>query len=322
MTPDYRLPADQPGKTRDLAAALKAKLKHAYSTWDFRGYERDELDCVLGFKAATERLLASNLKLRVKACDIMSSLFGKLRKEGKTVPRRSFCFGSFLGPLVNEYRPELDIAAYRAAIYKLIHQQGLNAVYGIELQALTNYPQRGRGRSLLMNAHALLWTDDPGFDASDAQTKMRESTRLFSELGAPTVTLKDRTLDRGQLEYCGRYMLKPPLDGKRRARHDEIPSRWVLKPVLDVRPALLLRLAEIQSYFDQTELVWGVGEGTKIRLEWKRQLTAWNKLQCGRTRLQLEADYDTADLWNGVRARRGNGSRHYCPPQFRSRLLA
>ena len=111
-------------------------------------------------------------------------------------------------------------------------------------------------------------------------------------------------------------MLKPPSEGKWRDRHDEIPSRWVLKPVLDVRPPLLLRLAEIQSYLDQTELVWGVGEGTKTRLEWKRQLAAWNKLQCGRTRLPLESDYDAADLWSGMRTRRGNGSRLYLPPQF------
>lgn len=319
MRPDFRLPYDPPGTTRELAQKLKAKLRHAYSTWEFRGFERDELDCLLGFKAATERLLASNLKLRLEACDILSDLFGKLRKESKPVVSRRFWFGSFLGSLVTEYRPELDVAAFQAAVYKLIYQHGLNAVYDIELQALTNYPQHGRGRSFLMNAHALLWTDDPEFDAKKAQAKMRKSTRLFSELGAPTVTLTERTLDKGQLEYCGRYMLKPPVDGKRRDTHDEIPNRWVLKPVAEVRPPLLLRLTEIQSHLELTDLVWGVGEGSRIRLEWKRALTAWNDLQCREIKLPLERDFDIGSLWDGIRARRGNGSRLYKPPRYAGR---
>lgn len=309
----------QAERLREQSRLWKRKLGTAYSRFEFRGYERDELECVLGFKAATEKLLASNLKLRVAASETLAALFGQLREDSLAIPGRRFCFGSFLGPLVNERSPVLDVDAFRAAIYKVILGERLNAVFAIELQTLTNYPQRRQGISFLMNAHALLWTGDANFDAVAAQQRMRRSKRLKSELGARTVRLTERSLDEGQLEYAGRYMLKPPVDGKYRALHDEIPTRWVLNPVADVRDTWLMRLAEILSPLEFTDLAWGVNDGTKIRAQWKQRLVAWNKAQCARCKLPLERDFDIQGLWNGIRARPGNGSRLYLPVIFQGR---
>lgn len=298
----------------------KTALRKAYGHWLFLGYERDELECLLGFKAATEKLLASNLRLRVAASEILSQLLGELRENSLSMSARGFCYGSFLGPLVNERTPEIDVDAFRARVDKLIRSENLSSVFGIELQALTNYPQRGKGCSFLLNAHALLWTDDTEFDVDEAQRRMRQSCRLVSELGAPTATLTPRTLNEGELEYAGRYMLKPPADGKFRARHDEIPNRWVLKPTDQVRPAMLLRLAEILSQLEFTDLVWSVNDETAIRTRWKQRLAERNKRQCARLKQPLERNFDTAGLWSGIRARPRNGSRLYEAPVFRGKL--
>lgn len=294
-------------------AKFSAAIQRGMAGYKWHGSERDEIFVLFGKRGATERLLASNIRVRRDATFILADQLHQLREKSLAIPNRTFWHVSFLGPIITEYKPEIDVDAFRHTIYRLLNGARLNAVFAIELQAITNYPQRGQGRGFLMNAHAACWSDDPAFDAKAAAATMRDSQSLFSELGADTVKITQRTLDPGELEYLAHYMLKAPFDAKRRARHDEVPTRWIFKPAT-ARDDQLLRLGELISHFEFTDLVWGIGEGTAIRAAWKKQLVKSNVLRC--TRLQrtqtLDRDFDINGLWAKVR-KRGNGSCHYQP---------
>lgn len=297
--------------TRKWNLAILSRL----SDLKLRGAERLELLTATGARGATERLLASNIQLRRTAIFILADQLFRLRERSVHIPGRRFWHASFLGPLVSEYTPQIDIDAYRHSVYSLLRKEGFHALFAIELQALTNYPQRGRGRSFLMNAHAVCWSDDRALDADVAVVQMRESGLLFSGLGAETVTMTPRTLDPGEIEYLAYYLLKPPLDGKRRCRDENNSSRWILKPVANVRTDLLLRLNELLSHLEYSDLVWGVGDGSKFRLALKQQLVAWNSVRCARQAQPLESSFDMTGLWSRIRGR-GNGSPLYLPPKF------
>jgi hypothetical protein len=86
----------------------------------------------------------------------------------------------------------IDVDAYRQVVDRLLRSQHLNAVFSIELQALTNYPQKQLGRSFLLNAHALAWTDDSAFRPEKAAKAMSASPALWSEFGAETVRSADQ----------------------------------------------------------------------------------------------------------------------------------
>ena len=289
----------------------------AYSKWEMTRTEKDELECVLGFKSATEPLLASNLKLRHASVEILAPLVTELRIASLDVPHRRFWHGSFLGPHINEREPNLDVVSkFKTDVDRLIRAARLNAIAVTEFQTLTNYPQHKRGCSFLTNAHAIMWADDPNFDADNAEKTMRASKRLKSALGAPTAELKPRDLSPGQLEYLAYYLLKAPVDGKYRERDPDNSSRWILSPT-SVRPPLLLRLAEILSHLELPDLVWGVGDGTEIRARWKRELVAWNEIRCARDKQPLELGFRCGNMWDGIRLRPENGSRLYRPIVFR-----
>lgn len=300
-------------KSQSQCSLFKAALMKAYSKWEMTRTEKYELECVLGFKSATQPLLASNLKLRHAGIEILAPLITELRIASLDVPHRRFWHGSFLGPMINEREPHLDgVPKFQTDVYKLIHAAGLNAFGVTEFQPLTNYPQRKRGCSFLTNAHVIMWTDDPNFDANKAEKTMRATKRLKSALGAPTAELKPRDLSPGQLEYLAYYLLKVPVDGKYRRRDLANSSRWILKPA-SVRPPLLLRLAEILSHLELPDLVWGVGDGAEIRAQWKRELVAWNEIRCARNNQPLEMDFRCGNMWDGLRAKPGNGSRFLLP---------
>lgn len=295
-----------------FSGAARRGLAH----FSLTAVERDELLTIMGGRGATERLLASNKRLRMQSAVILVHEFSKLRCQWSCIPNRRYWNVSFLGPLINEYRPELDVYAYRQVVDRLLRSQKLNALLSIELQALTNYPQEGEGRNFLLNGHALAWTDAPDFIAADAQAAMRASESLWSELGGDTVTFTERTDAAGGLEYLGHYLTKAPRQGKRRCKDSERPGRWHLEPVGNVRSDLQLRLMEILSQLELTDLVWGVKDGAFVRRAWKVALVDWNQARCRRRRTPLDANFDTAQLWRRVRSRPGNGSRLYHPPQF------
>ena len=299
----------------DDADNFHAPCLRVLRTYVLRGFEREELLAVLGERGATERLLASNKRIRIRSGELLVEQFAKLRVASETLQNRTFFHFSFLGPIITEYRPRVDVDAYRQAVDRLLRNHKLNAVFAIEFQPITNYPQRGEGRGFLINAHALAWNDDPSFVGETAAASMRKTKALHSEFGAPTVTCTDRNLDAGQLEWLGYYLSKAPASGKRR-HHDEELGRWSLKPVRTIRADLQLRLMELLSHFDFTDLVHGVSGGKDVRKAWKSELQFWNRTQCGRYKHVLEADFDVGELWRRIRARDGNGSRLCGPIQF------
>jgi hypothetical protein len=296
----------------DIKELYKSALS-ALQRFRFRGFEREELLTVLGCRSATERLLASNKRLRRAAAHILIDEFSRLKRQYQRGERATFWHFSFIGPVVTEYQPRMDVDAFRNAVDGLMRATPLNAVVSMELQALTNYPQRGEGRGLLLNAHAVAWTDERHFHGAEAAAAMSGKSALHSELGADTVKCRRISLADTDIEYLGYYLLKAPADGK--YRHKE-GVKWMLKRVAAVRPSLRLRLLELLSLLEFTDLVHGIRGGSIVRSRWKRRLMAWNLTNCERAKQPLDADFDVAELWNRVRSREGNGSRKYKPVQL------
>ena len=198
-------PRDAEAAALKASAAMYRAARRAVAPFRLNPTERDELLTLLGLKGATERLVASNSRLRIHSTKTLVDMFYNLVKAGAKVVDRRYWHVSFLGPLINEYRPELDVDAYRAVIYRLLEPYPLNAVFSIELQTLTNYPQGGCGRSFLLNAHALAWTDDPTFDPVKAENEMSARPVLRNEFDAKNVTFKPRENTK-EVPYLGHYL--------------------------------------------------------------------------------------------------------------------
>ena len=93
-------------KSAYAATQFYRACRRAMSHFDVTRTERDEFLVLMGMRGATERLLASNERLRLQSTKILHRQFSKLRNESLAAPKRRFWHVSFLGPLINEYRPD------------------------------------------------------------------------------------------------------------------------------------------------------------------------------------------------------------------------
>lgn len=270
----------------------------------------------LGQRGMTERLLLSNAKIRFEATRIFLNLLSDFWRQTRSPTRRWF-FITFMGDEGNtlEYRPELRVRPFRRVCDQMLRDAGLNAFGVIELQALTNFPARGDGGTLMVNGHALAWTDDPAFDHEEMAKRLCGSRRLTHWLDWPTVSftpIEDRPRQPGQsiyedpfwqIRWRAYYLFKAPYVGKYLARSGEPGREWETKATL-LRPALALRLAEGLSQLEFSDVVFGVSGGTQLSRALKSQLTAWHQKQLRsprNRRLILSRDFDVASLWPATR---------------------
>jgi hypothetical protein len=197
----------------------------------------------------------------------------------------------------------------------MLHKEGLNAFVVIELQTLTNFPQRGEGGTLMVNGHAIAWTDDPTFDHEAVEERLGSSRRLSHWLNWPTVSFtpieeiapenRHSVYDdpAWQIRWRAYYLFKAPYVGKYLARSGSPGREWEPRKTT-IRPYQALRLAEGLSQLEFSEVVFGVHGGTKLSRLWKKRLSDWHKKQLRRPRNRrsiLTRDFDVASLWRHTR---------------------
>lgn len=111
-----------PAGERDPFAQAKADSRRFHTAarreldrYVLRGFERDELLTALGYRGATERLLASNKRVRKRAAEILVGEFADLRQLSVSRPELRFWHFSFLGPM----RPMFEWKSLKPCVARL-----------------------------------------------------------------------------------------------------------------------------------------------------------------------------------------------------------
>lgn len=271
--------------------------------FDLSKGERLELDIAAGKKGMSERLLLSNGKIRRKAGNLLIKL---LRRHflNELDDARRWRFVTVISDEGNglEYAPELSPKAFQKDVYRLLNEAGVSGIYVLEIQALNNFPHGGHGRTLSLHAHGLIWHDDPAFSWKDALSTMRKSPRLRSVFDAPTVHFRGLS-DVKDIEWRAHYLSKAPFMGKN-VVPSSVPGRAYEFKHYPVREDFAVRLFEVLSHFEVTDVVWGIRAGTAVRREWLAALKEWHAGELRRLRRHiLYRDFDMADMWGRIHRR-------------------
>lgn len=198
---------------------------------------------------------------------------------------RRYAFITFIDESGNTLmrRPRLNRTAFRQKVYRALHARKLDAVITLELQALTNYPQAGHGNTLMLHAHALVWSDDPAW-ADDPQTAYGTwaldvghrdswSCRFEAEPILPLI-IGDTA---GDIATVAAYMSKVPSNGSRSIKNPETDTRRMRSTIASYRPDDALRVMEVLSQIELNQLIFAVGRGNDIVRPWRKALLAVHK---------------------------------------------
>ena len=230
-----------------------------------------------GSRRLPERLLLSNHRVRRRA---YNALYNVLRDvfRGPVGTRRRWFFGTFIDDVGNslERAPVIEVERLRNKCRKAMNQMQLHGLAFIEIQG-AQYPQRGRGHTLMAHVHFFGYSDDPAFCPRTAQRLVRAKHFLSNWLGAPTVVLKPISTLSSLQRRCG-YVFKPPVMGKRLV--PDAGKRTGYKCFNStVSASLALRLVEVLAQIDLSQACFATGGGCTLRQQLLSDMRTWHRRQ-------------------------------------------
>lgn len=151
-----------------------------------------------------------------------------------------------------------------------------NAIGIIETQAIINYPEGQKGKMFSVHAHVLCW----GPKGQTAGLK-RHSKRFKSSITKLPIHSSKVVHLEGSFGRIGRYMAKPPYEGKE-VNHDKLQAgQACLSPARRMEKHHDLRLLELNAKTPMESLLFGVRGGVGTRKRVVKRMVDWQKARKG-----------------------------------------
>jgi len=292
-------------------ATFEGKIRAAISSLKLSDEETAIVNAMVGIEGYSQHLLASDMSARresdAKFAKIMAKHF-----NASSSSSRCYYFATFFDDVgvTSDRLPVVNLKALHNKVYRALKALEVHAVAVIEDHPLINYPGGGKGRSLLWHAHAILWTDNP-IDPNDAVATLTKSGAWTCALGAPPIDIVPIVDDVEHIKRVAHYLLKPPHSAKNRMPSTKRPGEFLLMDTTaGYRNGLALRVLEGLSQIELMDLVFGVGDGKKIRQDLRGHMTRWHR-QRPLEDTMLDGTFDVWDWW--FRMRRDRGRKLYSP---------
>ena len=295
--------ADAERKKSHSHGSWGAKLELALARRKLSRFDWKRMNALFGLRAYDGPIRASDLAAARKLTDIYIDVVDRLATRK---PELRWFHVTLLcdEAIVNERASHLALKRLKAKAYQTLASLQLNAVVCIDVNSVPNYPQQGEGGSFLFHIHALCFTDQP-FNLKNARKKLTASKSWTCSLdAAPTNIVEITTL--GSPSFWAAYDSKAPFEAKNyRVKANGKCALWPTESGL--RPTVAMRLQEGLSHFALRDMMFGVGEGRKLRKSIFRRLGRWqSKRWPGRKRITA---FDHRALW--IRLWKASRSKRY-----------
>jgi hypothetical protein len=303
-----RTPQETLTRQLNKADAFDSRVQRAITRLRLKPKRERRVRAITGSGATMADLRLSDVTARKAGAEILFKVVEDLY-DGIASPNARLYHLTLFDDLgvTSDRKPHLKIKAIKRKVDKGLRAMGLSALVFIEIQPLLNYPAQGKGRTLLVHAHALCWGIGSKRAFHEAKMKLNRSRSWTCMFGAKPVRSRRLEGIEDMLKIAC-YVAKLPHDGKYRVPHED--GGWRFRPTLrDYPDRLALRISEGLSHYTIFDAVFGVGQGKRIRSEWKRRLVAWHAERLARVGKGMSFDIDS--FWDRVRR---SGTRHYALP--------
>ena len=300
---------DPRGRAEHRIAIFRRKLSKYIEKTSLETEQTAIINALAGHDGRSALLLLSDLEARMKASDCFSRLF---QEQSEANPDRRYYFFTFTDEsgFVSDRATMVDVENIMKKAGRALRSLKVSAVAVLEVHPLANYPGGGAGRTLLFHVHAIGWMDE-SFDPKEAELALHSGGAWKNPLGAAPVKIKPIAHDAEDLEEVSRYCLKPPHAAKNRKPSKKDPTRFqLLNTVKGYRPEFAFRTLELLSQIEMLDVVVGIGEGKRLRQDFRKAMTEWHKNR-GLGGKLLPGEFDIWHFW--FQLRRGTGSKLFLP---------
>lgn len=247
----------------------------------FKSTDRSDFEALLGSGLVyADHMPACDLKLRHKMGDFLIDEMEVLFNLWADNPDLDFQWITFVGDkfMFNEREGPAEIYKCKKAAQDVIRNNtDYNAIGIIETQAIINYPEGQEGKMFSVHAHVLCW----GPKGQTAGLK-RHSKRFKSSITKLPIHSSKVIHLAGSFGRLGRYMAKPPYEGKE-VNHDKLMAgKACLSPARRMEKHHDLRLFELNAKTPMESLIFGVRDGVEVRKRIVKRMNDWQKTRKGK----------------------------------------
>lgn len=264
---------------------------------------------LLGYSQPNDSLLACDLSLRRRAGKEFGNMLVALREEN---PGLQFYFWTIIHPKGNasDRNPVVDIKGMQALADKVFRKFEMHGVSVLEIQALTNWPQGGEGRTLMAHVHGVSWSDR-SFSCTAAMNSFAGGRAWPRPFGADPVDVQVIGLTEEDLRNVAYYIFKAPHDAKWRFEKD---GRVRLKSTeKGYRPELAMRVIEGLSQLGFRSIIRSTGNGSLLRSDLLRRVVHRHKSRADWTRGTID-EWSVTNFWDRYRMKKRK--KEYLPYTF------
>ncbi|KQU46925.1 hypothetical protein ASG67_14775 [Sphingomonas sp. Leaf339] len=299
-------------KAKAKFAEIVKKIRDHLTSFDLDDHDLQYGLGLLGVGARAERLLWSDISARNMASKTLAALTSC--HQDAAPQDRTYYMISFVDDCgtTSDRTPHLALDQMIKKMRRALAKMDVNAFAMLEVHPLMNFPGGGAGRSLLLGAHAIAWTDMP-FDHAAAVKELNASPAWNCGLGAAPVHIAVIDQGYGHMERVAHYLMKQTLSAKNLMPSHSKPGRnRMMDTKKGYRDEFALRLFEGQSQVELMNVMFGVGEGSVIRQALRSALVKWHHAR--KVPVVVPKDFDVWAFWGRIRA--NHGSRLYLPYRF------
>ncbi|SKB98213.1 hypothetical protein SAMN06295920_110126 [Rhizorhabdus histidinilytica] len=274
-------------------------LEKAVRSWDLPVRLRHQLRCMIGQDAAMNDMLACDTRLRVVSQDAMVQTLVDYWLPVISKARSMFflTFADDRG-ITSDRTPNLRCSSLQQKVAGALKGLGLSAVVQTEIQGLMNYPQKGHGRLLLTNSHAIAWGDVSPRTISRKVGELNRSSVWTNHFGVKPILCREMKDGLADLVVVAHYIDKLPVEAK------NLFKSKLYETMAGYRPEFALRLFEALSYLRLPDIVMGIGEGQAVRDTWECRVAEWQEF---RQRIDRETPFlPMREFWRLARAENGS----------------
>lgn len=287
-----------------------ALIDKALAHWAMTYRQRKKIAALNGHRASRSDLYLSDIPARRQLSRLLQK-HGR-RRLAKPIDGVVYfmTFAEDCG-VSSDRTPYLALRKLRGKVDRAARMMDVSMIAMMEIQPIMNHPRRGKGRTLLLNAHGIAIAKSPKKMRS-AMKKINKSRAWNVALGIVPIHRKKAGRTKADAERMFAYMAKVPTDAKNLMPNNRKPGRHLLMSTkAGYRPELALRIHEALSQIRICDVLFTTGPALRfVRTAVKRDLARWHK-----NRLENPAfntiDFDAADLWK--RLRQNNGSKNFHP---------
>lgn len=270
---------------KDLDDKLRVRIRKSKRVTKWKRPQTQYLHDLMFGRISGKFLPASNSRVQNIGSDLLLEVVEAWteKERWRRVGPEKLRLATFIfnDTFVEAAAPTIFLYRIKDRIRNALYEANLHGIMFLEFEytKVPTEPGHSSTPKICVHAHGWIWPDDKNFKRRKVEKQLNSKRGFEPVFGKPSVKLKSRKYhDRQSLIRMSEYVLKRPGGIKRisrKAREDGKSTYRIRHNTEGWSGNIAVRMMELYSQIDITELCFTAGDGKHLRSAWKSKMRVY-----------------------------------------------